>query len=286
MLIDLHQLFARRPLKNRVIGTDFLTAEYRCPINVEKAQFWNDMHLIAFVLSGRKDWIVDGEIHPLEAGQGAFIRKGIYSTKQYFEVEHCVILFLLNDKFIRDFLNEYPHLLGGTQPALAHPLYFEINVDNAIQSVLAGVSNYLQQSQTIAKELVEIKFKELLLTLVLNPKNHALASYLQAVRQADHDFEYIMRKNFLHELSLEDFARLCGKSLSGFKRDFITHFGCPPGKWITEMRLKHAKSLLMTTDLTVNEICFDSGFKNPSHFSRAFRRQFEITPNQLRDRSN
>ncbi|HQQ96433.1 MAG TPA: AraC family transcriptional regulator [Cyclobacteriaceae bacterium] len=148
------------------------------------------------------------------------------------------------------------------------------------------MSNYLQQSQTIANELVEIKFKELLLSLVLNPKNYALACYLNAVRKADHDFEYVMRKNFLHELSLEDFAKLCGKSLSGFKRDFITHFGCPPGKWITEMRLKHAKSLLMTTDLTVNEICFDSGFKNPSHFSRAFRKQFEITPNQLRDRSN
>ena len=286
MLTDLHQLFIQTPLKHKVIGTDLLSAEYKCPIHVDEIRFWNEMHLIAFVLSGKKDWIVDGQIYPLEAGQGAFIRKGIYSTKQYFEVDHCVIVFLLNDSFIRDFLNEYSHLTKQVGPAATQQQYFEIHIDDAIQSVLTGVSSYLQQSQTIAKELVEIKFKELLLSIVLNPKNQNLASYFNAVRQSDHDFEYIMRKNFLQELSLEEFARLCGKSLSGFKRDFTARFGCPPGKWITEMRLNHAKSLLMTTDLSVNEVCFDSGFKNPSHFSRAFRKQFALTPNQLRDRSN
>lgn len=286
MLVDLRTYLISRPeLQNRVIGADFLSVEYRCPIDVEQFRFWNDMHVISYVISGRKDWIVDGEVHPLSAGQAAFIRKGVYSTKQYFDVEHCVLVFMLNDAFIRQFLNDYPNLRLPPVSEKGPQNYFEIDVDESIQSVLFSVSNYLHQGEGVARELVEIKFKELLLNLVMNPKNQALGSYFNAARNEQQDFEYTMRKNFLHDLSMEQFARLCGKSLSAFKRDFAAHFGSSPGKWLIEMRLNHAKALLLTTNLSVNEVCYDSGFKSPSHFSRAFKQHFGVAPLALRDKA-
>ncbi len=286
MFVDLRKYLISNPeLQNRVIGADFLSVEYRCPINVEQFRFWNDMHVINYVISGRKDWIVDGKVHALSAGQAAFIRKGVYSTKQYFDVEHCVLVFMMNDAFIRQFLNDYPNLQLPPASGQGFQNYFEIDVDESIQSVLFSVSNYLREGERVAKELVEIKFKELLLNLVLNQKNQALGAYFNAVRNERQDLEYTMRKNFLHDLSTEQFARLCGKSLSAFKRDFTEHFGSSPGKWLTEMRLNHAKGLLLTTSLSVNEVCYDSGFKNPSHSSRAFKQQFGVAPQSLRDKA-
>ncbi|MBS1978114.1 MAG: helix-turn-helix transcriptional regulator [Bacteroidetes bacterium] len=178
-----------------------------------------------------------------------------------------------------------PNLQLPPAPGQGFQNYFEIDVNESIQSVLFSVSNYLREGERVAKELVEIKFKELLLNLVLNQKNHALGAYFNAVRNERQDLEYTMRKNFLHDLSMEQFARLCGKSLSAFKRDFTEHFGSSPGKWLTEMRLNHAKGLLLTTSLSINEVCYDSGFKNPSHFSRAFKQQFGVAPQSLRDRA-
>jgi transcriptional regulator GlxA family with amidase domain len=79
-------------------------------------------------------------------------------------------------------------------------------------------------------------------------------------------------------LGLEEFARLCNRSLSSFKRDFQKQFGMSPGKWLLEKRLDHAHNLLNNTDKTVTEAAFETGFESRPHFSRAFRERFGISP--------
>jgi AraC-like DNA-binding protein len=91
-----------------------------------------------------------------------------------------------------------------------------------------------------------------------------------------------MTKNFQHDLQLEEFASLCGRSLSAFKRDFKNLYNQTPGKWLNEKRLEYAKALLLTTDMNVNEICYESGFRNSSHFNKTFKDKYEITPKQFR----
>ncbi len=53
--------------------------------------------------------------------------------------------------------------------------------------------------------------------------------------------------------------------------------------FIRKIRLKKAKEMLKNTDLTVSEIAYACGFNDPSWFSRAFKKEFEITPNQARN---
>jgi AraC-like DNA-binding protein len=45
-----------------------------------------------------------------------------------------------------------------------------------------------------------------------------------------------------------------------------------------EKRLNHARHLLTNLGKTVSEAAFESGFENNSHFSRAFRQRFGVTP--------
>jgi AraC-like DNA-binding protein len=88
----------------------------------------------------------------------------------------------------------------------------------------------------------------------------------------------IMEDNFCYNLKLEEFARLSNRSLSAFKRDFRKEFNITPGKWLLEKRLLHSMHLLSNEFKTVSEAAFESGFENPSHFSRAFRNYFGISP--------
>ena len=93
-----------------------------------------------------------------------------------------------------------------------------------------------------------------------------------------------MEDNFCFNLKLEEFARLSTRSLSAFKRDFLRIYSSSAGKWLMERRLNHARHLLTNLGKTVAEAAFESGFENSSHFSRAFRQRFGISPVSIRKR--
>jgi AraC-like DNA-binding protein len=81
-------------------------------------------------------------------------------------------------------------------------------------------------------------------------------------------------------MSLLEYAQLSSRSLSTFKRDFNDNFGLSPGKWLRQKRLELAKYLLRHTDKSVTEAAFESGFAKHSHFTRAFRETFQMTPQE------
>jgi AraC-like DNA-binding protein len=86
----------------------------------------------------------------------------------------------------------------------------------------------------------------------------------------------------MYNLKLEEFACLSGRSITSFKKDFIQTFNCTPGKWLLKRRLEHAKYLLEVTDKNINELVFETGFENVSHFIRVFRQLYGITPLQFK----
>ena len=53
--------------------------------------------------------------------------------------------------------------------------------------------------------------------------------------------------------------------------------------FIREYRLNKAASLLKTTNLTIAEIAYDTGFSDPAYFSKVFKLMFNITPGQFRN---
>ena len=131
--------------------------------------------------------------------------------------------------------------------------------------------------------MIEIKFKELLFNIVLNQKNKDLLDFLNTINQdVKTNIENMMSLNFQYNLKIEDFAKLCGRSLSAFKRDFKNNFKTTPSRWLITKRLEYAKTLLLGSDLSINEICYESGFKNNSHFIHAFKNRYNLPPNQFK----
>ena len=58
--------------------------------------------------------------------------------------------------------------------------------------------------------------------------------------------------------------------------------GNSPGFYIKAMRLDKAKELLETSDVSVSEAAFQTGFGSPSNFSKVFAEKYGITPSQFR----
>jgi len=282
MIVDVYEYFKKHPGYNKLVGDDFLFVEYKCPLNIEEFQLWTKSHLITYVINGKKDWITPNKTHRIIAGDALFVRKGIYTTKQHFEEDYCVMLFFITDDFIKKFITENNLFKKDVNPKENYKLLFEINTNDSFKTLIESVFNYLKQFETIPPNLILIKFKELLFNIVLNPKNKNLLNFFNTINlNTKTTIENVMTTNFQHNLKLEDFAKLCGRSLSAFKRDFKDNYKTTPYKWLITKRLEYSKTLLLATDLSINEICYESGFKNPSHFIQAFKNKYNVTPKQL-----
>lgn len=282
-MIDAYEYFKNHPKFNKLVGHDFLFVEYKCPLNIEEYQLWIENHLITYVISGKKDWITPNKIHKLTAGDTLFVRKGVYTTRQYLESEYCVMLFFINDKFIKKFISDHPTFKREFNHNTVHNHIFDITTNDVFKTLIESIFQYLRQGEEIPKELVEIKFKELLFNIVLNSNNNELLYFFNSITQnTKTNIENIMTENFQYDLRIVDFAKLCGKSLSSFKREFKECFNSTPSRWLINKRLEHSKMLLLGTNLTVSEIGYDCGFKNNSHFIQAFKKKVKVTPNRFR----
>ena len=283
MIFNVYEKLKADPSLNKVIGSDYMILEYKCPIDVEKFQVLLDQHFITYVITGKKDWIVSDKTYEVKEGDAIFLRKGVYQTRQYFDVDHCILTFFLSDDFISNFLRENR---GINIPISKEPVadqIFPLDVDESLEALFYSIYNYLKMGREVPRNLVEIKFKELLFNILLNPKNEKLAQFFTSLNQTTKSsLDEVMQKNFQYDLPLEEFAKLSGRSLSAFKRDFKNTYRQTPGKWLNDKRLEFASVLLLSSDLNVNEICFECGFRNSSHFNKTFKEKYQVTPKQFR----
>lgn len=95
------------------------------------------------------------------------------------------------------------------------------------------------------------------------------------------DLEAYMNHNYKYNIPLSSFAKLAGRSLSTFKRDFTKIFETTPEKWLQQKRLEQAHYLISKKKLRPSEVYLEVGFENLSHFSFAFKKIFGLTPTEL-----
>ena len=88
----------------------------------------------------------------------------------------------------------------------------------------------------------------------------------------------IMAEHLEDDIGLDDLAAVAGLSLFHFHRMFANAMGMPPHRYLSQMRLERAKTLLALGRLSFAEISFACRFSSQSNFSRAFRRATGISP--------
>lgn len=95
--------------------------------------------------------------------------------------------------------------------------------------------------------------------------------------------DYIV-KNLNADSSLNDLAHLVGTNEFTLKKGFKELFGTTVFGYWNDLKMEQAKRMLLDSDLNISEISDHIGYKNPRHFSSAFKRKFNILPSQLRKR--
>jgi AraC family transcriptional regulator len=84
------------------------------------------------------------------------------------------------------------------------------------------------------------------------------------------------------DLDVTTMANVAALSPAHFARAFAATVGMTPYQYVTTRRLARAHELLARTDRSALAIALEVGFKTASHFTARFRREFGVTPREIR----
>ncbi|HSI84831.1 MAG: helix-turn-helix domain-containing protein [Candidatus Methylacidiphilales bacterium] len=91
-----------------------------------------------------------------------------------------------------------------------------------------------------------------------------------------------MARRYQEPLSIAELARFCHMSLRNFQLHFHKVTGQTPQSYLIECRVQAAIAMLRTSDRSVTELAYESGFGSLSSFNRAFRAHTGRTPSDFR----
>ena len=96
----------------------------------------------------------------------------------------------------------------------------------------------------------------------------------------------LMLPSYLDERTpaLAEIAEMAGVSTRSFQRK-LSHLGLTYSDIVDNARFENARNLLRDTDSKIIDIALSSGYTDPAHFTRAFRRISGVTPRQFREQS-
>ena len=153
--------------------------------------------------------------------------------------------------------------------------------DGPIASLVETIFLRWQAEDALSRSLCRGPFLELVLRLLTPP------SQAKPERHRDSQLAYAAKELLDIEGQRADagIVRLLqslGYSYPHVCRLFHKSFGLSPVSYLNAQRLERAKSLLGNPRLTVAEVAYQAGFRDPGYFSRLFRRQTGMTPVRFR----
>lgn len=263
---------------------DMLFAYYDCPQVRKVDDVYTHHNIFVFDISGKKRFYRAGKSWLFEPGNGLLMKKGAFIQEIYLGEGYRSINFYVPDSYLRQLIKNYYKLNNGkllpNQPT-EHIIEFDMSAET--KRFLQAIIDCFSQQTPPSEEVLEQKFCELIFSIMANPANKSLISYLNSIAEQSKTSLYeVIESNYMYNLSLSDYARISNRSLATFKRDFKQLFNTPPAKWLIEKRLEYARTLLETSPKNIVDVSFESGFENNSHFSRAFKYKFGMSPFQYR----
>ncbi len=164
-------------------------------------------------------------------------------------------------------------------------------VDEGAIITAGGVTAYMDLSLYLTGRFGSPQLgKTLSQTLLVDPARHSQLPYTAMDLNMAHGDEVIckvqrwMQQNLAATISISHLAEMAGLGLRTFTRRFKRTTGDTPLKYLQQLRIDTARTLLETTDQGVDAITYGSGYADPSSFRRLFKRRTGLSPSAYRKR--
>ena len=142
----------------------------------------------------------------MKAGEAFFVRKGACVVEKFFDEPLCIMTFFIPDSYLQSFMREIISLRPAS--SLSNPkneLLIPLRVNSIMTAYFDSLIPYFYSETKPSEDLLELKFRELLLNILDNPLNIGLKDYMTHLLSPQYDpFQQVMEANCLYNLSLEN----------------------------------------------------------------------------------
>lgn len=193
---------------------------------------------------------------------------------------YCGIFLCFTRNFLREmYARSERYRIAATTPK-RDPGAIKLPATAELTSLFASMIPYFDPAVQPKDDVMQLKLQEGLLALLHIDERFAptLFDFNEPWKIDILDF---MEKNYMHEFTQDELAHYTGRSLATFKRDFKKVSDLTPEKWLIRKRLEVAYDQMKAGGKRVMDVYAEVGFKNPSHFSTAFKKQYGIPPTAL-----
>lgn len=97
-----------------------------------------------------------------------------------------------------------------------------------------------------------------------------------------HGARQFVKLNMFEPISLQQVARAAGLNDFKLKKGFKELFGTTVFGYLNELKMSHAKRLLLDGGITIGDLAFDLGYSEANNFTKAFKRHFGYPPGELK----
>lgn len=240
-------------------------------------------YALNYVYSG--EMILDNgkeQIH-VHKGECVYIPRDHHITmykKTYDGERYCGVFLSFSRNFLREMYARFDrHKVPVTTPKLNSEV-IKLPQSLEITSLFSSMTPYFNQDIKPQGDFMHLKMQEGLLALLHIDKRFA-PTLFDFNEPWKIDILEFMNENYMYEFTMEELAHYTGRSLATFKRDFKKISDLTPEKWLIRKRLEVAYAKMKEGGKKVVDVYVEVGFKNPSHFSTAFKKQYGISPTAI-----
>jgi AraC-like DNA-binding protein len=145
-----------------------------------------------------------------------------------------------------------------------------------LETVQTGSPGYHQIISGVALEILGLVFS----VSMYREQKEDLAN--QLVEKA----MFILRESLEEPVNVQQMARELPMGYSKFRKEFKRVVGLSPHEYHLMLRLEKAKELLLSTNLNINEIAYQTGFDSVFYFSRLFKKKTGQPPTFYRKQAS
>jgi AraC-like DNA-binding protein len=230
-------------------------------------------------------------------------RSGQANLISYSNVDSCscfkkdkpfrMLEIMLSRKYLEKTAEACPFLFDEMLRLCRHHELFRYFPENrlfcpAIGNALNDILNY-KSAGNLAPLYLDAKILEILSLFLCNEQKECSACTGSCPPQDNGMLvraKEIIEQQYLNPPSLHHLALMVGTNECNLKSGFKTLFGTTVFGYLFDYRMKLACRYLSDADRTIQEIAELTGYEYHSHFSTAFKRKFNVSPQEYRSRKS
>lgn len=232
-------------------------------------------HLIHFVLHGKGELHINEHIFQLSAGDIFIIPAGKVSYYQASTIDPWCYAWI-------SFLGISSQVYLSQLMTSTDDVYIIHNIDtfkykeqifNIIALQDASTSSYFQ-ANSVLFHIMSMLFQDINFEESSWGKNSVVD-----------EIKYYLDINYAEKIKLKDVAKSFGIHPNYLTRIFHNKYGLSPKQYLINLKLKKARRLLTTTELSVSVIASSLGFDDQLAFSKIFKKEVNASPTAFRKES-